>query len=81
MSRIEILGVPFDNVTMEEAIDRAMALIEARRGAYVVTPNPEIVMAAREDAELMGAVRDAALVLPDGIGVIYGGKILGTPLK
>jgi len=81
MSRIDILGVPFDNVTMAEAVDRAMGLIEARQGGYVVTPNPEIVMAAREDPALMQAVQAAALVLPDGIGVIYGGKILGTPLK
>lgn len=81
MSRIDILGVPFDNVTMAEAVDMAVTHIEARQGGYVVTPNPEIVMAAREDAALMQAVRDAALVLPDGIGVIYGGKILGTPLK
>lgn len=81
MSRIEILGVPFDSVTMTEAVDRAVALIEARQGGYVVTPNPEIVMAARENAELLDAVEQAALVLPDGVGVIYGGKILGTPLK
>lgn len=81
MNRIDILGVPFDNVTMDGAVDLAMEAISARRGVYVVTPNPEIVMAAREDPALMEAVRGAALVLPDGIGVIYGGKILGTPLK
>lgn len=81
MNRIDILGVPFDNVTMDGAVDLAMEAVSARQGAYVVTPNPEIVMAAREDPALMDAVRGAALVLPDGIGVIYGGKILGTPLK
>ena len=52
-----------------------------RRAAYVVTPNPEIVMACRERAETMQAVNGADLVLPDGIGVIYGARILGTPLK
>ena len=29
----------------------------------------------------MQAVQGADLVLPDGIGVIYGAKILGTPLR
>lgn len=48
---------------------------------YVVTPNPEIVEICREDAEARGAVNSADLVIPDGIGVIYGAKILGTPLK
>ena len=81
MSRIEILGVSFDNVTMDEAVSAAMGIIAEGKRGYVVTPNPEIVMAARENPDLARAVGDASLVLPDGIGVIYGAKILGTPLK
>lgn len=81
MNQIEILGISFDNVTMDEAVDRALTLMEARSAAYVVTPNPEIVMSAREDPALALAIQNAAMVLPDGVGVIYGGKILGTPLK
>lgn len=81
MSKIEILGIPFDNVTMDEAVDAAMELIAEKNAAYVVTPNPEIVMAVRENSALAEAVKQASLVLPDGIGIIYGGKILGTPLK
>ncbi|MGI5978599.1 MAG: WecB/TagA/CpsF family glycosyltransferase [Oscillospiraceae bacterium] len=79
--RINVLGVGFDSLTMDEAVQRALALIAEKRAAYVVTPNPEIVMLAREDAALMNAVEHAALVLPDGIGVVKGARILGTPLK
>ncbi len=81
MSKIDVLGVSFDNVSMAEAIEQALELIRAHSGRYVVTPNPEIVMSAREDPALHRAVEQAALVLPDGVGVIYGAKILGTPLK
>ena len=73
--------VGFDSLTIEEAVARAKSLMDERRAAYVVTPNPEIVMACRERAETMQAVNGADLVLPDGIGVIYGARILGTPLK
>ena len=79
--RINILGVGFDSLTMDEAVSRGMALMAGKKAAYVVTPNPEIVMLAREDPALLNAVRDAALVLPDGIGVVKGARILGTPLK
>ncbi len=79
--RIDVLGVGFDSLTIEEAVTRAKALMTERRAAYVVTPNPEIVMACRERLETMQAVNAADLVLPDGIGVIYGARILGTPLK
>ena len=79
--RINILGVGFDNVTMAEAVARGCELLEREGAHYVVTPNPEIVEACRADAAAMAAVNGADLVLPDGIGVIYGAKMLGTPLK
>lgn len=76
-----MLGVGFDNVTVEEAANTAMRLIKERDGAYVVTPNPEIVLSCRKDGELKETVNGASLVLPDGIGIIHGAKLLGTPLK
>ena len=79
--RINVLGVDFDNVTMGEAVDAAWTLLEARKGAYIVTPNPEIVMSCRKDPAVAAAVAGAALAIPDGIGIIYGAKILKTPLK
>ena len=79
--RINIHGVEFDNVTMGEAVDAACTLIREHRSAYVVTPNPEIVMICRENQEAAQAVSDAALTLPDGIGVIYASRILKRPLK
>ena len=81
MSRIKVLDVPFDNITMSDAVSAAMEAIHQRKASYVVTPNPEIVMMARENQELKDTITNAGLVLPDGIGIIYGGKILGTPLQ
>lgn len=79
--RVNILGVGFDNVTMAEAAARGAELLEQEGAHYVATPNPEIVEICRADAEAMAAVNGADLVLPDGIGVVYGAKILKTPLR
>ena len=79
--RVDILGVAFDNVTMEEAVDRAMAMLEEARPHLVVTPNAEIVQQAGGDPEFSALIVDADLVIPDGVGVIYASKILGRPLK
>ena len=79
--RINVLGVGFDNVTMAEAVDRGMELLRQEGAHYVVTPNPEIVEVCRENPEAMEAVNGADLVLADGIGVIKGAAMLGTPLK
>ena len=78
--KTDVLGVSFDNITLAEAVEAGKKLAEARRGAYVVTPNPEIVMAAARSPELTEALNGADIVLPDGIGVVYAAKILGTPL-
>lgn len=79
--RINVLGVGFDNLKMEEAVDRAMELICSQGTHYVVTPNPEIVEICRENPEVCRAVNGADLVLPDGIGIIKGAAMLGTPMK
>lgn len=81
MKTASILGVHFHAVTLEQAVDTAMERVRARRQGYVVTPNPEIVELCRKDNAFMGIVNRAALVLPDGIGVIYASKILGEQLR
>lgn len=81
MSRTDVLGVGFDNVTKVEAVERALALIDAREGRYVVTPNPEIVMLAKENPALKEALAGADIVLPDGAGIVKGAAILGRPMK
>ena len=79
--RIDVLGVGFDNLTMAEAIAEGMRLVSSEGAHYVVTPNPEIVEVCRENPAAKAAVNEADLVLPDGIGVIKGAAMLGTPLK
>ena len=79
--RIDVLGVGFDNVTMEEAVSRAMDFLREGGPHYVATPNPEIVEVCRENPAARTAVNGADLVLPDGIGVIRGAAMLGTPLR
>ena len=79
--RIDVLGVGFDNVTMGEAVERGMKLLHSDGMHYVVTPNPEIVEICRENPEANRVINEADLVLPDGIGVIKGAAMLGTPLK
>lgn len=79
--RVDVLGVGFDNVTMDEAVARGMELVCTEGTHYVVTPNPEIVEVCRENPAAREAVNRADLVLPDGVGVVKGAAMLGTPLK
>lgn len=78
--RADILGIGFDRFTMEEAVERALALMKEKRGAYVCTPNPEIVWMSRKDPALKTAINGADAVLADGIGVVWASRQLKTPL-
>ena len=79
--RTEIMGVGFDDLTLDEAAGAAAGMIEAGGFHYVVTPNPELVDRARREEPFRQALNGADLVLPDGIGVVYAAKLLGRPLK
>lgn len=79
--RTDILGVGFDNLTLDEAAAAGAALVEADGFHYAVTPNPEFLLTAKRDDTFHRALLGADLVLADGVGVVYSAKILGRPLK
>ncbi len=78
--KIDILGVHFDDLRLQEAVARGALLAGGEAFSYVVTPNPEIVNLARADDSYRALINGASLVLPDGIGIIYAAKMLHTPL-
>lgn len=80
---IDILGVPFSTMTMEETIRYMMQQLEKEQENtfQVVTANPEIVMCAKKDATFHETLLQADIITPDGIGVVKASGMLGTPLK
>ncbi len=79
--KTDVLGVLYDNVTMQEALEKAQEILRGDEAAYCVTPNAEMAYEALHDEAFCALLNEAALVLPDGAGVILGAKILKTPLK
>ena len=79
--KTDIMGIAFDNVTMQEALDKASAILRGDKTCYAVTPNAEIAYEAMKDESLRGLINGADLVLPDGAGVVLASKLLKTPLK
>ena len=77
---IEILGVKIDRVTFNEALDIAEGFVKEEGVSTIFTPNAEIVMAAQDDAELKEILNNGDMCTADGIGVVYGSRILKKPL-
>lgn len=79
--KIDVMGLKFDSMTMDEALSRAEALLRGDKAAYVVTPNAEIAYEALHDVQLREMLNGADLMLPDGAGVVLASKLLRTPVK
>ena len=65
-------GLEVDTFGLDEAVDYGFQ----RRG-QVVTLNPEMIMNSTKNVEFRDIVNSAELVIPDGVGVELGFKILG----
>lgn len=90
--KINILGVQIDNLTKSEVLNKVEqflindnqqpSLIRAngRIQHYIVTPNPEIVVAAQKDKKFLEIINRADLAIPDGVGLVFASRYLKRPL-
>ncbi len=77
---VNVLGVRVDKVTFDEALNIAENLAKTEGVSAIFTPNPEIIMCAKEDDEMRDILNSADLCTADGIGVVYGARLLGNPV-
>jgi N-acetylglucosaminyldiphosphoundecaprenol N-acetyl-beta-D-mannosaminyltransferase len=82
MSRIELLGCPFDAIGFGETIARMFAWARAaeRKTHHVVTVNVAILMMAKKDPKLAHAIENADLVVVDGKPLVWSAHWLGSPV-
>ncbi|OGH56868.1 MAG: hypothetical protein A2186_00590 [Candidatus Levybacteria bacterium RIFOXYA1_FULL_41_10] len=77
-----ILGVGITDVSFNTILEYLVEKLKKEgKKLYLVTPNPELLMIARRDEGYKKVLNNAEIALPDGIGVVIAGKILGRPLK
>jgi N-acetylglucosaminyldiphosphoundecaprenol N-acetyl-beta-D-mannosaminyltransferase len=84
LERLMILGVRADRIDMAGALARIEALIEQHAHSagpvhQIITVNPEFVWSARKDHAFRDTINQAALVVADGMGIIWASRILRAP--
>lgn len=77
---VHILDLPFHHITKEKLLNQLQQNIKAEKKTFIVTANPEIAMYAHCNLSYKKIVKLADHIIADGIGIIYGAKILKTPL-
>jgi N-acetylglucosaminyldiphosphoundecaprenol N-acetyl-beta-D-mannosaminyltransferase len=79
-SRVTILGVGIDAVTMQGAIAAFQRFIDRKQPSLVFSFNVDLCMKVQRDAELRSAYRAADMVLVDGTPMMWAARFLGSPL-
>ena len=77
----KILGVKISNVYLAEVIESIEMFLRGKKGHYIVTTNPEFIMAARKDKEFKEILNNADLSVADGMGIKFAAKRYGETLK
>ena len=75
-----IWGVPFDRVTMSQAVDHIEALIDRGEPSFVITANLNYVMLNEQNNDVPRITHDADLILADGQPIVLRSRIGGRPL-
>jgi len=78
---VSCFGVKVDSVSLSGAVSKVLGfLMEGKRLHQVVTLNSLGVLDARKDEQFREIVNSAELVVPDGIGLVWGARVLGYML-
>ncbi|GAB3063680.1 WecB/TagA/CpsF family glycosyltransferase [Salinicoccus sesuvii] len=79
---VTVMDIDFTNTSMSAFLnDSLYPCLAAEQKCFIVTANPEIVIATRQHPDFKKTVQSADYVLPDGIGIINATKMLGKPLE
>lgn len=81
LNTIEILGVKIHNITLQQALESIDSFVKSKKSNLIVTLGTEMVMESQKDSIFRRLINSASLVLPDGGGLIWASRRLGTPLQ
>lgn len=81
LTALRILGVRLDDVTMAETLDLIDAFVRSGAPHQIATVNVEFIMTARRNAPFRQVLENAALCVPDSVGILWAARLLGHPLR
>lgn len=79
--KAQLLGYHVDAVSAEAIVKKLGQSIDAGAARKVVAClNPHSIVVAESDREFARALRNADVLLPDGVGIVIAGKLLGRDI-
>ena len=76
-NRVNVLGVGISVLNLRTALAAIAGAVGARRKGYICVTGVHGVMEAQDDAALKKILNDAFLCTPDGMPMVWAGKLAG----
>ena len=80
-----LMGVPIENLSMSETLDRIEQFVsngrQLEKTHQIATVNVDFLVKSMDDSELRDLLQNADLCTADGMPLVWGSKLLGSPLK
>ncbi len=81
MKKVEIFGIKFNNLDLDEALQKIKSFLENRKQHYIVLPYSEFIIRAQQDKEFRKILNEADLCLCESRGLWFSLRFLGKELK
>ncbi|MES2583328.1 MAG: WecB/TagA/CpsF family glycosyltransferase [Pseudomonadota bacterium] len=75
-----LLGLPFDVMTLEQAVGSIRVAVARRAPCFFSTPNLNFLIAGQTNAAFRNSVSRSDLSLADGMPIVWLAKLLGIPI-
>lgn len=76
--RFSLLQIPIDPLSMDDVLDKIkLHLSSPPQFVHIVSINPENIIIAQQNTQFKVVCQNADLALTDGIGVLFGARLLG----
>lgn len=79
---VKIAEVSINSTELVEVLRVVVRKVESsQKKLFIVTPNPEFIVYAQAHSWFKRILNQADIAIPDGVGLVMAGKILGEPIK
>ncbi len=79
-THVRLAGLDFDRLAEAEVVQHIIEKLQSGQGGWVATPNVDICRQIRHKPAIRTILRNAALIVPDGMPLLWAARLRGDRL-
>ena len=80
-NRVNFIGIPLDNLSMSETLDRIENSISYNKQIHHCVINAGKIVKIQNDKKLLASVINSDIINADGMGIVWAARFLGYEIK